>query len=119
MHLFIYLRDVYCYILRDLSSLFQPIAFSVTLFSHRIHIPTVRRNVIFLSPLFVLLLIIQAPLFFQFFRANSDDDTVVKNDLPSPVISKFIRIYPTAWNGDIALRLEIKGCLIPQSMQFV
>ncbi|XP_048777557.2 uncharacterized protein LOC125681473 isoform X2 [Ostrea edulis] len=52
-----------------------------------------------------------------FFRANSDDDTVVKNDLPSPVISKFIRIYPTAWNGDIALRLEIKGCLIPQNLR--
>nr|XP_022328496.1 hemicentin-1-like isoform X1 [Crassostrea virginica] len=52
-----------------------------------------------------------------YFRANSDSDTVVKNDLPYPLITKYIRIYPTAWHGDIALRLDIKGCLIPQNLR--
>ncbi|XP_062579653.1 hemicentin-2-like isoform X2 [Saccostrea cucullata] len=52
-----------------------------------------------------------------YFRANSDADSFVENDLPSPMITKFIRIYPTAWHGKIALRLEIKGCLIPQNLR--
>lgn len=54
-----------------------------------------------------------------YFRANTDSGTVVKNDLPSPIITKYIRISPTAWHGNIALRLEIKGCLIPQNLRIL
>lgn len=54
-----------------------------------------------------------------YFRANTDPDKIVKNDLPSPVITKYIRISPTAWHGNIALRLEIKGCLIPKNLRIV
>ncbi|XP_061189328.1 hemicentin-1-like [Saccostrea echinata] len=52
-----------------------------------------------------------------YFRANDDANTIVENDLPSPIITKYIRIYPTAWHNKIALRLEIKGCLIPQNLR--
>lgn len=39
-----------------------------------------------------------------------DKDTPVLSELPEPVVSRFIRIYPLTWNGSLCMRLEVLGC---------
>nr|XP_057928815.1 contactin-associated protein-like 4 isoform X2 [Doryrhamphus excisus] len=43
---------------------------------------------------------------------NSNADTVVQYKLDHPVVARFLRLIPVAWNptGRIGLRLEIYGC---------
>ncbi|XP_061739883.1 contactin-associated protein-like 4 isoform X3 [Nerophis ophidion] len=43
---------------------------------------------------------------------NSNADTVVQYKLDEPVVARFLRLVPLAWNptGRIGLRLEIYGC---------
>ena len=40
------------------------------------------------------------------FTANSDRNTVVRNNFSVPVLARTIRIHPTAWNGWIAMRFD-------------
>ncbi|KAI5933447.1 adipocyte enhancer-binding protein 1 isoform X4 [Manis javanica] len=44
------------------------------------------------------------------FHGNVDKDTPVLSELPEPVVSRFIRIYPLTWNGSLCMRLEVLGC---------
>ena len=48
----------------------------------------------------------------QVFKANNDSDSVVTNTLEVPILARFVRINPLAWNqlGSICLRLELYGC---------
>ena len=48
----------------------------------------------------------------QVFKANNDSDSVVTNRLEVPILARFVRINPLAWNqlGSICLRLELYGC---------
>lgn len=40
---------------------------------------------------------------------NTDQDTVVSNELPQPLVTQYIRINPKTWNEQIALRMELYG----------
>ena len=52
------------------------------------------------------------PFYLQVFKANKDSDSVVTNRLEVPILARFVRINPLAWNqlGSICLRLELYGC---------
>lgn len=51
------------------------------------------------------------------FNANNDSDGVVTNKLYSPILARYIRVRPNAWNqlGSICLRLELYGCQVTQA----
>ena len=56
-----------------------------------------------------------SPFFFsvvsvQVFTGNNDMYTVVRHSLKYPIITRYLRIKPKAWNGYIALRAEFYGC---------
>jgi len=44
------------------------------------------------------------------FQANTDHFTPITNRLPSPVVTKFVRIYPQDYEGYISMRVELIGC---------
>lgn len=46
----------------------------------------------------------------QEFIANSDTTTPVTNILPSPVVVRYIRLYPTEHNMFRSLRFDVIGC---------
>ncbi|EDO41744.1 predicted protein, partial [Nematostella vectensis] len=45
------------------------------------------------------------------FLANSDDSSVVTNALIPAVRARFLKVKPTAWVDQIAMRLEFYGCV--------
>jgi len=47
---------------------------------------------------------------FQEFDGNFDMYLIVTNNLPTPVYARCVRINPTAWSMDIALRFDVIGC---------
>ncbi|KAK3100720.1 hypothetical protein FSP39_024244 [Pinctada imbricata] len=49
------------------------------------------------------------------FSANFDQNTVRKQYLSIPVIARYIRLWPTDYNRQIALRWEVYGCPGPDS----
>ncbi|XP_016082720.1 neuropilin-2 isoform X3 [Ornithorhynchus anatinus] len=51
----------------------------------------------------------------KIFQANTDATEVVLNKIPTPVLTRFIRIRPQTWHTGIALRLELFGCRITDS----
>ncbi|XP_032218392.2 venom prothrombin activator omicarin-C non-catalytic subunit isoform X2 [Nematostella vectensis] len=46
------------------------------------------------------------------FKANSDSDSVMREDLPYYVVARRVRIHPLSWNaiGSICMRIELFGC---------
>ena len=50
------------------------------------------------------------------FDGNVDKDTVVATEF-SPRVARFVRLYPLAWEGHIALRWELYGC--PAGLHFI
>ncbi|XP_077970679.1 uncharacterized protein LOC144425162 [Styela clava] len=44
------------------------------------------------------------------FKGNVDMNTKVTNRLPTPIKTKYIRIYPWSYNGGVTMRAEILGC---------
>ena len=54
---------------------------------------------------------VSALLFFiQDFVGNTDEDTVVPHDLTPPVMARFIRFCPVAFNNHMSMRVEVYGC---------
>ena len=47
---------------------------------------------------------------FQTFRANNDQNSVVRYELIPPITTKCIRVIPKSWYASIALRVEFYGC---------
>ena len=41
---------------------------------------------------------------------NTDMSTVKRNNLTKPIVARYVRIHPTAWQTDICLRAEFYGC---------
>ena len=41
---------------------------------------------------------------------NTDMSTVKRNNLTKPVVARYVRIHPTAWQTDVCLRTEFYGC---------
>ncbi|XP_033900209.1 neuropilin-2a isoform X1 [Acipenser ruthenus] len=44
------------------------------------------------------------------FHGNTDPAEVVLNRIPQPVLTRYVRIRPQAWQNGIALRFELYGC---------
>ena len=44
------------------------------------------------------------------FEGNLDDNTVVTNQLPYPIVARYIRINPQRWARFISMRVEFYGC---------
>ncbi|XP_044301647.1 inactive carboxypeptidase-like protein X2 isoform X3 [Varanus komodoensis] len=49
------------------------------------------------------------------FEGNSEKEIPVLNELPVPLVARYIRINPRTWyeEGNICMRLEILGCPLP------
>uniref|UniRef100_A0A480KLX7 Inactive carboxypeptidase-like protein X2 isoform X3 n=1 Tax=Sus scrofa TaxID=9823 RepID=A0A480KLX7_PIG len=49
------------------------------------------------------------------FEGNSEKEIPVLNELPVPLVARYIRINPQSWfdNGSICMRMEILGCPLP------
>lgn len=49
------------------------------------------------------------------FEANNEKEIPVLNELPEPLVGRYIRINPRSWyeEGSICMRVEILGCLLP------
>ena len=54
---------------------------------------------------------LQGKNIFQVLEGNTDRRGVVTTQLREPRKATFVRIQPKKWNGAIALRLEIYGCM--------
>ncbi|XP_033758602.1 hemocytin-like [Pecten maximus] len=52
----------------------------------------------------------------QTFTGNTDEDTVVTNNLTSQVTAKCIRVNPATWHHHIAMRMDIIGCDATQTL---
>ena len=46
----------------------------------------------------------------QVFTGNTDRDTIVANTFQQPVIARYIRVNPIAFNNYITMRWELTGC---------
>jgi len=44
------------------------------------------------------------------FEGNLDDNTVVTNELPYPIVARYIRVNPQRWARFISMRVEFYGC---------
>jgi len=44
------------------------------------------------------------------YEANKDSANLVVNTLDEPIVARYVRIHPSAWNGRISMRLELYGC---------
>ncbi|XP_022782671.1 uncharacterized protein LOC111323557 [Stylophora pistillata] len=44
------------------------------------------------------------------FDANQDKDTPVYHELNPPVLTRYVRLLPTAWHNHISMRMELYGC---------
>uniref|UniRef100_A0A8W8HL61 F5/8 type C domain-containing protein n=1 Tax=Magallana gigas TaxID=29159 RepID=A0A8W8HL61_MAGGI len=44
------------------------------------------------------------------FEANSDRTTPVTNTLPSPIVARYLRLYPTEYYSYRSLRFDVIGC---------
>ncbi|XP_057633961.1 inactive carboxypeptidase-like protein X2 isoform X2 [Chionomys nivalis] len=49
------------------------------------------------------------------FEGNSEKEIPVLNELPVPMVARYIRVNPQSWfdNGSICMRMEILGCPLP------
>ncbi|XP_078500145.1 inactive carboxypeptidase-like protein X2 isoform X2 [Lissotriton helveticus] len=49
------------------------------------------------------------------FEANNEKEIPVLNELPEPLVGRYIRINPRSWyeEGSICMRVEVLGCLLP------
>ena len=52
----------------------------------------------------------QDTLYFQLFEGNKNNNETKRNVLLSPVIAQYVRLLPTTWQGNIALKWDIEAC---------
>ncbi|XP_028410605.1 von Willebrand factor-like [Dendronephthya gigantea] len=45
------------------------------------------------------------------FSANRDQNTIVPQKICPVIVTRYIRIHPTSWHGNVALRAGFNGCL--------
>lgn len=46
----------------------------------------------------------------KIFNANNDRLSVVKHPIEPPITAAALRFHPTAWSGDMCMRVEAFGC---------
>ena len=44
------------------------------------------------------------------FVGNTDDNTIVYNELNGSIVARYTRFQPTAWHNHISMRVELYGC---------
>lgn len=49
------------------------------------------------------------------FEGNSEKEVPVLNELPVPMVARYLRVNPQSWfpDGSVCLRLEVLGCPLP------
>ncbi|XP_029466466.1 inactive carboxypeptidase-like protein X2 isoform X4 [Rhinatrema bivittatum] len=54
------------------------------------------------------------------FEGNSEKEIPVLNELPEPIVARYIRINPRSWyeDGSICMRVEILGCPMPDPINY-
>ena len=58
-----------------------------------------------------IIIILIIDIFLQkMFDGNTDMSTVKRNNLTKPIVARYVRIHPTAWQTDVCLRAEFYGC---------
>ena len=58
-----------------------------------------------------IIIIIIIDIFLQkMLDGNTDMSTVKRNNLTKPIVARYVRIHPTAWQTDVCLRTEFYGC---------
>ena len=58
-----------------------------------------------------IIIIIIIDIFLQkMLDGNTDMSTVKRNNLTKPIVARYVRIHPTAWQTDVCLRAEFYGC---------
>ena len=59
----------------------------------------------------IIIMIIIINIFLQkMLDGNTDMSTVKRNNLTKPIVARYVRIHPTAWQTDVCLRTEFYGC---------
>lgn len=59
----------------------------------------------------VAIMILVINIFLQkMLDGNTDMTTVRRNNLTKPIVARYVRIHPTAWQTDVCLRTEFYGC---------
>ena len=48
----------------------------------------------------------------QQFQGNLDSNSIVSHHVPRPATVKSVRIIPTDWEKNFAIRLELYGCIV-------
>ena len=46
----------------------------------------------------------------QVFVGNTDENTIVYNELNGSIVARYTRFQPTAWHNHISMRVELYGC---------
>ena len=46
----------------------------------------------------------------QVFVGNTDENTIVCNELNGSIVARYTRFQPTAWHNHISMRVELYGC---------
>ena len=59
----------------------------------------------------IIIIIMIIDIFLQkMLDGNTDMSTVKRNNLTKPILARYVRIHPTAWQTDVCLRAEFYGC---------
>ena len=59
----------------------------------------------------IIIIIMIIDIFLQkMLDGNTDMSTVKRNNLSKPIVARYVRIHPTAWQTDVCLRTEFYGC---------
>jgi len=51
------------------------------------------------------------------FEGNLNDNDVVTNELPYPIVARYIRVNPQRWDRFISMRVEFYGCRFGKSQR--
>ena len=46
------------------------------------------------------------------YQANTDQNTRVENELPTALITRYLRLYPITYYDHPSMRVEVMGCLV-------
>lgn len=50
---------------------------------------------------------------------NRNDNSIVRNNLTDPIITRYVRFNPRQWNNFISMRVEVFGCLFSKRESLV
>lgn len=57
-----------------------------------------------------LMIMTLSPLRLQNFEGNKDTNSIRFNEIPFPVVTTSVTVYPVSWNKNFGFRMELYGC---------